>query len=677
MEFLKKMFGQPGLEASSEKPEAADFIPDPVFSSRLVKASEEIKKNLPESVSAFDKLGRRVQIKRQDWNENVLPEMIKNAWDSASDLYRAINAGIDAGSFEEVKAGAEQLSKIDTNPERGAVVYATSLSLVGEYDDAVKVLTDYIGEDDNSPAAMTALARIYLMADNEDEAFGILDKSVNLHPNQDEALSWYIDLVRRRENEAKVQSELARLADFDDSWLPSLMLGKIALEQDDDTAAMAHFEKALDRSDNNANVISTVSGELGQKQKTKEVIQHILPRYNPESHGPVPGLNFVQSLIVEGYIDVADDLLHRVAMHNMDSIRGHVMQLTSQLSNIKRQAFYQERAKEAQENPPTEAPVVEFMKISMPLWFYPLNEPYWLLPSKNEDAKRVYFSALHVDNPQDVKIEPEIEHALAGLTTSIPLFFKEVASARLDLRTATFIPVIKDQGPIVRRSEWPQDQKQKIASLDEVNPDYLVTGGVRFEGPEKEAVITFNINDIDGNIIETIVEKGSGNELHLIIAAAFEAVTAFVTGNSDDKLLDPVPPAPLVQGYLQSLSHQLAYFMTWKGILPMPALFNRRELLESFYAFAVNSGVAEMSKIFFYAALEYDRVLAGRSYLEFGHKAFALAKTAKPGTAFHQTSPFILATYKRQDELKEILKTIPEEAPVVYRNWMASLVDLK
>ena len=677
MEFLKKMFGQPGMEPTSENPEAADFIPDPVFSSRLLKASEEIKNNLPEAVSAFDKLGRRVQIKRQDWNENVLPEMLKNAWESAPDLYRAINAGIDSGSFDEVREAAEQLNKIDTNPERGAVVYATSLSLSGDYDQAVSVLEDYIKTDDNSPAAMTALGRIYLMVDNEDEAFGILDKSVNLNPNQDEALSWYVDLLRKREGDAKTESELARLAGFDDSWLPSLMLGKIELGKDNDEAAMLSFEKALERSDNNPNVLSTVSGELGQKQKTKEVISRFLPRYNPEAHGPVPGLNFVQTLIIEGHIDVADDLLHRVAMHNMDSIRGHVMQLTSQISNIKRQAFYQAKAKEVQDNPPTEAPVVEFMKISMPLWFYPLNEPYWLLPSKNEDAKRIYFSAMHVDNPQDSKIEPEIEHALAGLTTSIPLFFKEVASSRLDIRTATFIPVIKDQGPIVRRSEWPVEQKKKIASLDEVQPDYLVTGGISFEGPEKEAVITFNVNDVEGNVVETIVEKGDGKDLHIVITNAFEALCEYATGNSEDKLFNPVPPAPLLQGYLQSLSHQLAYFMTWKGILPMQALFNRRELLESFYAFAVNSGAAEMPKIFYYAALEYDRVLAGRNYLEFGHKTFALAKSAQPGTAFHQSSPFILATYKRSDELQEILKTIPEQAPLAYRNWMSSLINLK
>ena len=76
--------------------------------------------------------------------------------------------------------------------------------------------------------------------------------------------------------------------------------------------------------------------------------------------------------------------------------------------------------------------------------------------------------------------------------------------------------------------------------------------------------------------------------------------------------------APLIQGYLQSLGHQLAFFMGWKGIIPVETIFNRREILESLYAFAVNSGPAEMPKIFYFASLAYDRYLAGNTYLEQG-----------------------------------------------------------
>ncbi|WDE98081.1 tetratricopeptide repeat protein [Lentisphaera profundi] len=672
MDFLKKMFGRPEDSPITSNPEASDFIPEPVFNDKLLENAEKIKANLPETIKTLDKLGRRVEINRAKWAETNLPKMLKDAWDKPGSLYQVISMGIDAACFTEVQEAAEHLSKTDTNPERGAVVYSTALSLNGDYNTAVSVLENYIKDDEHSPDALTALARIQLMAEDKEAAAKLLDKSINLNPNQEQAMAWHLDLIKQKDGEEAIDTELKRLSEYEDSWFPQLILGQRFMLADKTDDAISYYEKALDRSDNNANVLATATGDLGNKKMTKELISIFMPRYNPDTQGPLPGLNFVQSLIVEAQIDVAKELLHRIALFDQANIRQHVLKLSAQIAHIDRQAFAKARA----DQPSTSTPEVEFMKISMPLWFYPLGEPYWLEPAKNEDAKRIYFSALHVDNDPSVKLAPELQNVVAGLCTAVPLFFKEAVTSRLDIRTATLVPVMKDQGPVMRRAEWPQEQKQKIANLDEIKPDYLVTGGIKFEGVDKIAELNLYLNDLDGNIVKTISEKAPAKDLHLVITRAFNRLYEEVSGNTEAIFPKDIQ-APLIQGYIQALGHQLAYFMTWKGILPVEALFNRRELLESLYAFAVNSGPAEMPKVFYFASLAYDRYLAGKTFMEQGPRAFALAQSAPQGTAFHQVAPIVLPIYNRLEQLEDIVKQIPkDEAPAPYINWMEGLKNL-
>ena len=673
MDFLKKMFGRPEDSPVSTNPEASDFIPEPVFNDKLLENAEKLKSNIPETITTFDKLGRRIEINREKWAEGALPEMLKKAWDQPGPLYKVISMGIDAACFTEVLEAAEHLSKTDTNPERGAVVYSTALSLTGDYKNAVAALESYIKDDEHSPDALTALARIQLMAEDKEAAADLLDKSINLNPNQEQAMAWHLDLIKQKDGEEAIDKELERLAGYDDSWFPQLILGQRLIKADKAQEAISYFEKALDKSENNGQVLATATGDLGNKKMTKEIISIFMPRYNPEAQGPLPGLNFVQSLIVEGQIDVAKDLLHRIALFDQANIRQHVLKLSAQIANIDRQVFGKSRAEQA----PTSAPEVEFMKISMPLWFYPLGEPYWLEPAKNEDAKRVYFSALHIENDPKTQLPPELQNVVAGLCTAVPLFFKEAVTSRLDIRTATFVPVMKDQGPVMRRGDWPQEQKKKIANLDEVNPDYLITGGIKFEGVDQVAQLNLYLNDLEGNVVKTITEKAPAKDLHLVVTRAFNRLYVEVTGNDDEAIFPKDIQAPLIQGYIQALGHQLAYFMTWKGILPVEALFNRRELLESLYAFAVNSGPAEMPKIFYFAALAYDRYLAGNAFMEQAPRAFALAQAAPQGTAFHQAAPVILPIFNRLDQLEEIVKQIPkDQAPAPYINWMEGIKDL-
>ena len=62
-----------------------------------------------------------------------------------------------------------------------------------------------------------------------------------------------------------------------------------------------------------------------------------------------------------------------------------------------------------------------------------------------------------------------------------------------------------------------------------------------------------------------------------------------------------------------------------------------------------------MPKLMFMAGLDYEKHMAGRTQMEFEHRAMTLASMAEPGSTFHRCVPHFLKTFERLDEVKQLI----------------------
>ena len=81
------------------------------------------------------------------------------------------------------------------------------------------------------------------------------------------------------------------------------------LDAKDLAGAMAVYEELLATSGERADVLVTISGDLGSLGHVGEIIELIAPRYDADRHGPATGLNLLQAYLAVRNADAAQHVL--------------------------------------------------------------------------------------------------------------------------------------------------------------------------------------------------------------------------------------------------------------------------------------------------------------------------------------------------------------------------------
>src|SRR5581483_8406312 len=90
---------------------------------------------------------------------------------------------------------------------------------------------------------------------------------------------------------------------------PRLALAREKLAGRDLPGAMAIYEEALAHAGDRADVLVTISGDLGSHGHVAQIIELIAPRYDAERHGPATGLNLLQAYLAVRDPDAAQHVL--------------------------------------------------------------------------------------------------------------------------------------------------------------------------------------------------------------------------------------------------------------------------------------------------------------------------------------------------------------------------------
>ena len=275
--------------------------------------------------------------------------------------------------------------------------------------------------------------------------------------------------------------------------LPRLAAARACLEARDLPGALALYEPVLAEAGERADVLVTVSGDLGQHGHVQQIVELIAPRYDAERHGPATGLNVLQAYLVLHNADAAQHVLDILfSLH-----RPELEERLHGFSNAIAQLLEQQQHGLLAAPPEGSAaglvtPRVSLITVSKPIWFYGL-EPLAaeILPPKDDRLRRIAFAPLALPgslDPSDTSQGPPPE--LGRLSRALPCWFAESLYFCPHYAPLSVVALLDTQQNgnqyTFFGSEWAADNIRQLVAATKEGIDFVVTGALSQDAGEYE-----------------------------------------------------------------------------------------------------------------------------------------------------------------------------------------------
>jgi tetratricopeptide (TPR) repeat protein len=453
-----------------------------------------------ELITAYDKLGRELQITRKDWRDSVLMGSIKENWNHPDGLYNLIVQALQDEFVAEVEAAAEQLHKIDINPLRGATILGIVYLDLKKLDAAEKVLLDCIRKHGKEGYVLTNLAKVYSAKGDERKSLSTLWEGLQIDPNQDNGLGWYEVIHRERDGEAAGIAALECVAQIKGSWRAQLWLARAALNEKDLDLAIRYYNQSLESAETPSptDLLMQMSGDLGNKGHLMPILDLVAPRFDPKHHGLQVGNNLIKAYVDTGNLDAASAILRELEKLQRPDWRQTLGYWETEIAKIR--------------NEVAPATPLEKMKIALralngPLAHKPDAPSAALFPQKPADAPRLAFlgsSATTTHKTDAQSFKPGLSDNPGRFSRALPLFFSEYFHLFTNATTTDLVPWIESPqtGFVLCGAPWEDDAAAQHArnASDETPIDWVVVSHLTVRG-ENWKVGTRVIRTIDAKCL--------------------------------------------------------------------------------------------------------------------------------------------------------------------------------
>jgi tetratricopeptide (TPR) repeat protein len=538
--------------------------------------SEETATQLePAGIRAFDQTGKEVIVPREEWATQVLPNMVKEAWDSPDQLYIILVNSLNAGFFAEMADSAKRLYEIDTVPARGASLWGIVLMQQGRIDEAESVLEGYVADKGEEASVLVNLAKVYAAKGDNERAQSTLWRSLELDPNLDVALAWFATTAQESGGDAAAKAALERLRAMPASWRAQLWLARAELDANNLPAAKVLYVEALERAPRPVppDFLMQMSGDLGGHGHVRELLELTEPQFVPEVHGLPVGNNLMKASFELGDLDATEAIRQTLIPFNRPDWRGALAYWAAEIA--KRRGV----AGEAQQLQ------IGMLRVDGPVWLPQGSRARVVFGWKAADAPTVTFLGGSAEAPEEAG--PELAVALARMTRSLPLYLAEQAEMRTAVAGRAMLPwaVGASGGFVVSGARWPDATAVQAVTEPSNQSDYVVTVHIDAEVEPWTAMLAFlrssdgaRIGEIDVEFDSTAPEA----ELPRLADEVVELLSAF--GPTQSPAEYQVPAGEAFRSYLVRLEQLLAVRCATMDAIPAQFLSNERQILEGDFA---------------------------------------------------------------------------------------------
>jgi hypothetical protein len=361
--------------------------------------------------------------------------------------------------------------------------------------------------------------------------------------------------------------------------LPRLATARACLEAKDLPGALALYEPVLAEAGERADVLVTVSGDLGQHGHVQQIVELVAPRYDAERHGPATGLNVLQAYLVLHNANAAQHVLDILFSLHRSELEERLHGFSNAIAEL-----LEEQRRGLLAPPPDGSaagivtPHIALITVSKPIWFYGL-EPLAteILPPKEGRPRRIAFAPLAV--PADPEIAEALKNPaneLGRLSRALPCWFAETLYACPHYAPLSVVALLDDQQNGSQYSffgsEWTADNIRQLVAATKEGIDFVITGALTEDAGNYELMLRlWEVKKIRERKQFTAQWTSATADAELTRLHAelrqFMECTPYPAGVG----LAYVPP-PSPRAWLDTLDASLGLFLADKSLLPAAQL---------------------------------------------------------------------------------------------------------
>lgn len=625
-------------------------------------SSEKSPKENAKMMNIIDQNGRRIQITMDEWREKVLPIALKNHWDNANLLYNDILKAIQNNFISDVEEAAIHLKEIDTIKERGYNTLAILYLKNKEFNKANELLLEYLANNPKTGTILTNLAKSYYGKDEKEKAMEILWEGLTINPNQNNGLPWYASICKDREGIDGYIDALRRASEIKGSWLPQFLLARHKLNEKNIESAKELLKIALSEGHVTQEALLVISGELGAKGYSKELIELVEPVYDFNKNDIRVGLNLLQAYLQNKEIEKGENLLNKLMMLERPDLKNALLKISNKFDKLK----IEEKA-----STPKKDVQINMMVLDNPVWGHGLKTSKWFINNKEVKGNiAVLPYADETIREKEIKGYQK-DNETSMLSRGIPLYVSEMINYYTDYNNKVVMPFVRDFGPVITNKQYNEAALEDIGN--KINADIVITGSVM--NAEIGYLIKntiYNMNDKSSKKIEMFIQKENfGNRFNEMIKELRSELGGY--DQSNNKFYKLAEDKEVLH-YLASLGHSLTQTLIQGKFVDKDLLLGERNILNWYLNMVMAYPENEAIKMMLVSGIEKSKEYGSKVYLEFKKQTLTVMMKSKNEEIKKRLIPEIYKIYGMDNELKALKEKLTNESSdKEYIKWLNNI----
>lgn len=625
-------------------------------------SSEKSPKENAKMMNIIDQNGRRIQITMDEWREKVLPIALKNHWDNANLLYNDILKAIQNNFISDVEEAAIHLKEIDTIKERGYNTLAILYLKNKEFNKANELLLEYLANNPKTGTILTNLAKSYYGKDEKEKAMEILWEGLTINPNQNNGLPWYASICKDRDGIDGYIDALRRASEIKGSWLPQFLLARHELNEKNIESAKEFLKIALSQGHVTQEALLVISGELGAKGYSKELIELVEPVYDFNKNDIRVGLNLLQAYLQNKEIEKGENLLNKLMMLERPDLKNALLKISNKFDKLK----IEEKA-----STPKKDVQINMMVLDNPVWGHGLKTSKWFINNKEVKGNiAVLPYADETIREKEIKGYQK-DNETSMLSRGIPLYVSEMINYYTDYNNKVVMPFVRDFGPVITNKQYNEAALEDIGN--KINADIVITGSVM--NAEIGYLIKntiYNMNDKSSKKIEMFIQKENfGNRFNEMIKELRSELGGH--DQSNNKFYKLAEDKEVLH-YLASLGHSLTQTLIQGKFVDKDLLLGERNILNWYLNMVMAYPENEAIKMMLVSGIEKSKEYGSKVYLEFKKQTLTVMMKSKNEEIKKRLIPEIYKIYGMDNELKALKEKLTNESSdKEYIKWLNNI----